>query len=179
MQAIIGILMSKPYVSPILEDRIRLRLLAAEDLPLTLRWRNRDEVRRWFFHADKITSQQHLQWFEQYQERDDDFVFVIEDVRNNYRPVGQVALYHLDREKSIAEFGRLMIGEPDALGKGFARAATVSVLEFGFKQLDLDTIYLDVYSNNKNAISLYRYVGFVENDICDNGVVRMVLIKPP
>jgi hypothetical protein len=42
-------------------------LLRSDDLPLTLRWRNQDQIRRWFFFSDLIAPEEHANWFEQYR----------------------------------------------------------------------------------------------------------------
>ena len=59
--------------------RIRLRLLEEQDLPQTLAWRNQDHIRRWFFSSERLTPEQHAGWFARYRQRDDDFVFIIEE----------------------------------------------------------------------------------------------------
>jgi RimJ/RimL family protein N-acetyltransferase len=141
-------------------ERVRLRLLCSDDLPLTLRWRNQDHIRRWFFFSDLIAPEQHAHWFEQYQERDDDFVFIIEDIQAGGQPVGQVALYHIDWGEKRAEFGRLMIGEASAAGKGLAFAATQLVLKVAFQDLALRETYLEVYADNVRAITIYEAMGF-------------------
>ena len=151
--------MPKRLIAPIENACLRLRLLTAEDLPLTLHWRNQAHIRRWFFHSDPITSERHRQWFEQYRERDDDFVFVIEELPAR-RPIGQVALYHIDWEMRRAEFGRLMIGERDATGKGWARLATQLILQIAFEQLSLHEVYLQVFADNKRACAIYAACGF-------------------
>jgi len=46
---------------------------------MTRAWRNQDHIRKWFFHSDPITTEQHLAWWQRYQDRDDDFVFIIEE----------------------------------------------------------------------------------------------------
>jgi RimJ/RimL family protein N-acetyltransferase len=141
-------------------ERVRLRLLRGEDLPLTLRWRNQDPIRRWFFFSDLISPEQHASWFKQYQERDDDFVFIIEDIQADNQPVGQVALYHIDWAQGRAEFGRLMIGEVSAAGKGLAFSATQLALKIAFQELSLKEVYLEVFANNQRAITLYQGMGF-------------------
>jgi RimJ/RimL family protein N-acetyltransferase len=141
-------------------ERVRLRLLQGEDLSLTLHWRNQDHIRRWFFFSDVIAPEQHARWFEQYQERDDDFVFIIEDIQAGDQPVGQVALYHIDWAQGRAEFGRLMIGEASAAGKGLAFAATQLALKVAFQDLALREVYLEVYADNERAIAIYEGLGF-------------------
>jgi RimJ/RimL family protein N-acetyltransferase len=156
---------------------VRLRLLREGDLPLTLAWRNQDTIRRWFFNSDPIRPDQHAGWFRQYLERDDDFVFIIEEVNTGYRPVGQVALYHIDWPAKRAEYGRLMIGDPSARGKGLARSATGLVLEIGFQILGLDEIYLEVFADNTPAIRVYQDSRFQVDEVHDN-IMRMTLHRP-
>ena len=94
-----------------------MRLLEERDLPLTLEWRNREENRHWFFSSDPIAPEQHRRWFDRYKEKDDDFVFVIEEMESLKRPVGQLSLYDIDWAAGRAEFGRLLIGDPEAHAK--------------------------------------------------------------
>ncbi len=169
--------MPKPTVDPIEGKTVRLRLLEEADLPLTLAWRNQDNIRKWFFHSEIITPHQHKAWFDQYSNRDDDFVFIIELLSSQAcRPVGQVALYHIDWNEREAEFGRLMIGEIDAHGKGFASEATNLVVKLAREQFKLRQIYLEVFSDNLIALSIYANIGF-KKVFEEKGVTRMVLTQ--
>ena len=53
-----------------------------------------------------------------------------------------------------------MIGEKDAAGTGLAFAATRATLQIAFEIFELDEVYLEVYTNNERAISIYEAVGF-------------------
>ena len=169
--------MKKRDIAPVENGTVRLRLLREEDLSLTLAWRNQDQIRRWFFNSNLIDPDQHAGWFHQYQERDDDFVFIIEEVNAGCRPVGQVALYHIDWSLKRAEYGRLMIGDPTARGKGLAYSATDLVLQIGFQVLGLDEIFLEVFGDNAPAISVYQHSGFQMDEVHDN-IVRMKIHNP-
>jgi diamine N-acetyltransferase len=168
----------KRSIAPLTEGRVRLRLLEARDLPLTLAWRNQDHIRRWFFSTDVIAPEQHRGWFARYQERDDDFVFVIEETQTLQRPVGQTALYHVDWSAGRAEFGRLMIGDPAASGIGLARLATSRLLAEAHGPLNLREVYLECRTDNARAIAVYTACGFHE-DSRGNGVVRMISRHEP
>jgi len=150
----------KRHIPPIDGTRVRLRLLEEADLPSTLAWRNQDQIRRWFFHSDLISPEQHQAWFEQYRHRDDDFVFVIEEVKDLGRVVGQVAIYNVDWFARRGEFGRLMIGDRQASGKGLAGEATGLAVDFAFWELDLLEVYLEVLADNRPARSIYEACGF-------------------
>lgn len=164
---------TKRALPPVQNETIRLRLLSEADLPLTLAWRNQAEIRRWFFHSAELGWEQHRGWFEKYLARDDDFVFIIENLQTG-QAVGQVALYHIDWQTCRAEYGRLMLGESAARGKGFARAATRLVCQLGFGTLDLAEIYLEVYEDNQKARAVYTACGFQLNQVKD-GVAYMSL----
>lgn len=166
--------MAKRSLPAVENERARLRLLRGDDLPLTLRWRNQDHIRRWFFYSESIEPEQHAGWFEQYRERDDDFVFIIEDIQAGDQPVGQVALYHIDWLQGRAEFGRLMIGEASAAGKGLAFAATQLALLIAFQHLALQEVYLEVFADNQRAIAIYSGAGFQVKEQRSR-VVKMVV----
>lgn len=163
----------KRCLGPIEGPRTRLRLLEEADLPMTLAWRNQDEVRRWFLHSDVITPAEHRAWYQRYTERDDDFVFVIEETVDLRKPVGQVALYRIDWRWHRAEYGRLLIGEPEARRRGLAGEATRLILDYAFGSLELAEIELVVYGDNRPALAIYRACGFRE--VADrDGRLRMI-----
>lgn len=152
--------MTKRAIQPIESDTVCLRLLEEADLEMTLRWRNQDEVRRWFYTSNVLTFEQHCNWvMNSYMPCDNDFIFVIES-KPIGKPVGQISLYDIDFEKRRGEYGRVMIGERDASGKGVAREATRLILQFAFDTLGLDEVYLSVFADNERAINLYKACGF-------------------
>ncbi|HXJ84308.1 MAG TPA: GNAT family N-acetyltransferase [Candidatus Methylomirabilis sp.] len=153
--------MTKRLIPPLEGDRVVLRLLEEADLPRTLAWRNQEHIRRWFVHSALIAPEQHRQWFAAYRERDDDFVFVIEETRDLRKPVGQVSLYRVDWNRHRAEYGRLMIGEADAAGRGLAREATALLVRYAMTSLGMREIELEVFAENATAIAIYTRCGFV------------------
>jgi len=164
--------MPKPYIEPLSSGRIRLRLLEESDLPMTLAWRNQDHIRHWFLNSDVITPGQHQSWFRAYADKDDDFVFVIEEIELLRRPIGQLALYRIDRTAGRAEFGRLMIGDAEAAGKGLAREATARLVEEALGPWRLSEVYLEVRAENHRAIAIYNACGFHTVDDL-NGKITM------
>ena len=152
--------MPKRPIPPIGGTRVRLRLLEEADLPMTLAWRNQDDIRKWFLNSEVISPEKHLSWFEQYRQRDDDFVFVIEDSKNRGRAVGQAAIYHVDWAARRAEFGRLMMGEAAARGQGLAKEATVLLVDESLTRWGLAEVFLEVKEDNQVAVALYLSCGF-------------------
>ncbi len=167
----------KRKVLPIKGDRCLLRLLTEDDLDLTRAWRNKDRIRQRFFYSKKISDRDHRNWFDGYLARNDDYVFIIVDIDSG-RPVGQVALYSIDTEAGSAEFGRLMIGDDAALGHGYALEASALILNFGFEELGLTRIFLEVFADNPSAVRLYRRLGFgVDNE--RDGILHFSINRTP
>lgn len=162
--------MAKRQVAPLSGRRIRLRLLSEADLPLTLAWRNQDHIRKWFVHSEIIPWEQHQRWCAQYFQRDTDFIFIIEETRDLCRPVGQVSLYNIDWGRKRAEYGRLMIGDGEAAGKGLAKEATEVLLAYAFACLNFEEVALEVFKDNVRARALYASLGFIttgeRDDVC-------------
>ena len=166
--------MTKRFIRPFETGQIGLRLLASEDLPTTLAWRNQDRVRKHFISSRSLTPEEHRSWFESYASKDDDFVFLFSDAHELSRPVGQISLYRIDWARKTAEFGRLIVGEDQALHKGLARATTQLILNLAFDYFKLQSIILDVFESNDAAMAIYRAVGFTISSVRD-GLVRMEL----
>ena len=76
--------------------------------------------------------------------------------------MGQVSIYDVDWQEHRGEYGRLMLGEPAARGRGLARAATTTLLEWALGPLGLEEVYLEVFEDNAPALAVYRASGFVE-----------------
>lgn len=164
--------MAKRHVPPIRNETALLRLLEEPDLELTRSWRNQEHIRRWFFHSDVVSAESHAAWFRRYVERDDDFVFIVEETSELMRPVGQVSLYSIDWERRRGEYGRLIVGDAEARGRGVARAATEALLDWALGPLGLREVYLEVYDDNAPAIAVYEGCGFEETGR-DGRTVRM------
>jgi RimJ/RimL family protein N-acetyltransferase len=52
------------------------------------------------------------------------------------------------------------IGDPANRGQGFGREALTLLINFAFNELNLRRVQLTVFSYNKNAIALYKKLGF-------------------
>jgi UDP-4-amino-4,6-dideoxy-N-acetyl-beta-L-altrosamine N-acetyltransferase len=95
-------------------------------------------------------------------------------------PVGVVSLKNLHFVNRRAEFS-IFIGEDEYRGKGYGKCATIEILKFAFVKLNLNKVFLEVYEFNKNAVELYKKIGFnIEGNLKShsykNGKYRNLLI---
>jgi len=158
----------KRKVAPFGNDLVRLRLIERKDLETTLSWRNRDESRIWFKSSNLLTIDQHLAWFSQYIEKDNDFLFVIEYSK---KVVGQASVYDVQWGTGTAEVGRFLVS-PAESGKGYIREACKLLICFCRRELSLCNLYLSVFETNSRAIRIYEDAGFVPVSK-ENNMVRM------
>lgn len=154
----------KRQIQPLRNSKVMLRLLELRDLPKTLQWRNQNS--QWFFHSERIPPSQHLAWFKNYIERDDDFVFIIVADR---APVGQCSIYNVHWDEHWADFGRLVI---DARYRrhGLATAATKLLTTVALQDWGLQAIYLQTLGTNLIATKVYRACGFFPVQVSDDTI---------
>ena len=81
---------------------------------------------------------------------------------NHYR--GEVVLNNIDWQNRSANF-RIAISGAENRNNGYGSEATATLLEYGFKTLNLQRIELEVYDFNPRAIHVYKKHGFVEEGI--------------
>lgn len=98
-------------------------------------------------------------WIDLHRAAKDEALFVIVDTKD--RAIGHVGLYKINHRIRSAEFA-IVIGDRSTWGKGLGRACTRFAIEYGFDELNLRRIYLEVLATNERAIKLYRSLDFVE-----------------
>lgn len=153
-------------------NRITLRALTQEDLPLTLAWHNQqDIVDAYSGHPFPVNVEMEQKWYEKILTSNFPItVFGIESIENQ-NLIGITVLKEINLINSSAEFA-IYIGDQNYRGKGFAEEATLKTMQFGFYKLGLNRIYLKVLEENHAAIKLYQKVGFL-----NEGKMRQSVFK--
>ncbi|MDD4949245.1 UDP-4-amino-4,6-dideoxy-N-acetyl-beta-L-altrosamine N-acetyltransferase [Sulfuricurvum sp.] len=127
-----------------------LTLQQKEDVLL---WRNHPNVRKWMLHSDPITLQEHLLFINTLQNAPTKQYFLIEDY-------GVIYFSEIDFEQKNAYFG--LYANPYSTVTGKGKILMESILAYAINHLQLDTLKLEVFANNFNAIRLYQQFSFVE-----------------
>jgi RimJ/RimL family protein N-acetyltransferase len=104
-----------------------------------------------------FTKEQIHHWLHKIGKKDDRQDFAIVEKQTG-RFVGEVVLNYIQNQSANIRIATL----PAFWGKGYGTAAMNFAVCFGFQQLQLQKISLDVYDINKRGIHLYKKVGFVE-----------------
>jgi RimJ/RimL family protein N-acetyltransferase len=142
-------------------DRVGLRPMQRELLPLYTRWINDPEVREGVLPIGFQTEATELAWYERATTASAERVpteaqFTVFDLTDDL-PVGNAGLFAINHLHGTATFG-ILIGERRGQGLGTDTARVV--LRWGFDVLALHNIMLTVLSTNERAVAAYRRAGF-------------------
>jgi RimJ/RimL family protein N-acetyltransferase len=136
--------------------KTRLRALEHDDLPHFVRWINDPETRRFMVIRYPLSMAEEEKWWDRFLDRDD-YIFAIEAADGRY--IGNIGLHDIEPENSRAMLG-IIIGHKNYWGQGYGTDAIQAMLGWVFGYLNLNRVYLTVYSYNERAIHCYQNCGF-------------------
>ncbi|MGO5542853.1 GNAT family N-acetyltransferase [Blautia sp. HCP3S3_H10_1] len=152
-------------------EEIYLRPIEYGDIDLIVKWRNSEDVKKYFIFQGSLTKKSQEEWIDTKVKTKEVYQFIIV-IKKLEKPIGSVYLRDVDINHGKAEFG-IFIGERSYWGNGYGTIATKKILDFAFRELKLHRIYLRVYSDNQRAINSYKKVGFkVEGLLKEDVYVR-------
>ncbi len=140
---------------------VRLRALEPEDLDREYTWINDREVTRFLSMRYPTSRAAEERWL-----RDrpaNDFVnglsLAIETKDGVH--IGNLGLHDVNAEDHKASLG-IMIGDKEYWANGYGTDAIVTLLRFGFGEMNLNRIWLHTFDFNERAQACYRKCGFTE-----------------
>jgi RimJ/RimL family protein N-acetyltransferase len=161
--------MAPGHPSPVIRaERVYLRPAERSDVPSFVRWLADAEVTGNLAIRLPISQAAEEKWFDQMLEQQgkQHYHFVICLIDGD-RPIGATDLRDLDLENGKAGFG-IVIGEKAEWNKGYGTETLEAICDFGFGQLRLERIYLEVYADNKAGQRAYQKAGFVQEGVLRN-----------
>jgi RimJ/RimL family protein N-acetyltransferase len=124
-----------------------------------LRWINDFEVTRYLEVGRKPATIDDLREYILAGQKDSATVrFAICD-KVTRQHIGNITLRQIHPVHRRADLG-MMIGKKNFWGKGYATEATALTVDYGFRRLNLHSIWLGVLTSNTAAIRAYQKVGF-------------------
>ncbi len=135
---------------------VTLRALEDKDIELLRGWRNHPDLMKFHFSDLPVSEAGQRRWYQNYSGDSGTIVFIIETEDQN--PAGYTILKHLDHKNRQAEIGLYL--DPTQQGKGYGKDAFLTIMKYGFHELNLHRIYLEVFSFNEKACQMYEKMGF-------------------
>ena len=151
---------------------VYLRSAERDDLSLFVRWLTDDRTTSTLAVRTPMSLAMEEGWFERLLEVQgrETWHFVICRSEDS-RPIGTIDLHEVDLVNGSASLG-IAIGDPDDTGRGHGTDALHALVDFGFGELRLERIWLDVYAYNERARRVYERVGFVLEGTLRHAVYR-------
>ena len=144
----------------IIGHNVLLRLITVGDKEAYYNagFRDMDEQSRYFTQTKHVFSQQQIyDYVDRIVEDETRYDFLIVDLNNQI--CGESVLNEIDWDNRSANF-RIALFDHNNFGKGIGSTAIQLTVQFGFEQLSLERITLDVYDFNQRAIRTYLKAGF-------------------
>ena len=155
--------MSERADAPIINfqgELVGLGPIRREYIPLYQRWMNDFETTRYLeIQPRPMTVEQESGWFDQ-ASTGEAIIFTIYEVSTG-QPIGNCDIQNLSLRNRRAEVG-IVIGEPDARGKGYGTEAMCLLADYAFNVLNLHSLMLWTYEYNVAGQRCYAKVGFRE-----------------
>ncbi len=137
---------------------VSLGPLARAYVPLYHRWSNDLEVSRTSGVGWPKTLEDEIDEFERQSLDRHEHHFTIFE-RATSRSIGRCALLEVSDRHARATFS-ILIGEPDARGRGYGTEATRLTLRYAFEMLGLANVMLTCVASNTAGLRAYERAGF-------------------
>ncbi len=138
-------------------ERVVLRPLEKEDIPILKRWINDPEVRKYLSAFTPQNNESEEKWVSSLSDSNTTIVFMI---MVNDKPIGTMGIHHINWKDRHCTTGA-MIGEKDYWGKGYGTEAKELLLEYIFNELNLNKVCSDVLEFNKRSRAYLKKSGYV------------------
>ena len=158
---------------------MRATLLESERLifePLSLKhlskmyvnWLNDKKVNKYLESKGDYNLKKLELYLKEQEERD--ILFWAICIKDSNKHICNIKIDPIDLEHGSGEYG-IMIGDINQWGKGYAKEASLRIIDNCFNELQLSKITLGVIDQNKEAFKLYKKIGFhQESKILNYGV---------
>lgn len=134
--------------------KVSIRKFALNDIPKKIEWINNSENNQYLHYDLPLEYDKTVEWFNRTKDLSTRFDAVIEvdDI-----PVGLIGLLSINDHS--AEY-YVSMGEPTYKGKGIATKASTAILNYAFRTLNLENVYLFTEVENTPAQALFSKIGF-------------------
>ncbi|MFL0125240.1 GNAT family N-acetyltransferase [Tenacibaculum maritimum] len=136
---------------------IGLRAVEKEDLPYLRDWRNIPNFRKHFREVRELSLTDQEAWFESLQKtKHINYMFTIVDLKTN-RPIGAGGILYINWIIRSGDFS-FYIGEDEMYigNDGKAKEAAELLIDYGFKNLNLHKIWMELYEFDTQKIDFFK-----------------------
>lgn len=144
-------------------ERLVYKRLSLEHLSLDyLEWLNDSKVNVYLESRGTYTMDM-LQSYIENQYKAEVYFWGIH-LKDSNKHIGNIKIDPINEETNSGEYGILM-GDVSNWGKGYAKEASLKIIDYCFNELELSKVTLGVVADNIAAVKLYEKIGFVTDEV--------------
>lgn len=148
---------------------IRLRAIEKEDLKQLREWRNEPEIKKFTREYRELSMQNQLQWLDSLAKDKNTIMFAVET--KNGKLIGCTGLTYIDWKNSRAEVS-IYIGDKKYKGKGYGTDTLKTLMDYGFRELNLHMLFGEIFEYNKANIRLFEKCGLKKDGVLRDRLYR-------
>ena len=136
--------------------KVGLRAVEKADLSLLRDWRNIPEFRKHFREVRELSLTDQEAWFDSLQKtKHINYMFTIVDL-DSKKPIGAAGLLYINWIIRSADFSFYIGDDNKYIGDdGIANEATQLLIDYGFNNLNLHKIWMELYEFDKQKIEFF------------------------
>jgi [ribosomal protein S5]-alanine N-acetyltransferase len=159
--------MPAPYLE---SERLYYKAVSLENCTNEyVKWLNDDDVNFYLETGGDYTIQKLRQFLTEI-ENNKKILFWAIYIKESNKHIGNIKIDPIIKRHNRGEYG-IMLGDKSEWGKGYAREATNTILDYCFNEKKLHKVTLGVVEDNATAVALYEKAGFViEGKYIDHGI---------
>lgn len=163
---------------------INLGPLRESDSEILFNWINTKDIVVLSSVPKPVHHGSHQEWFHHIQRTDNCVIFAIR-TNDTDSLIGTCQLHSIHPVARSAEL-QIRIGEVSHLSKGCGTEAVKLLLDYAFKDLNLERVYLHVFADNERAVRTYEKCGFQREgtlrkaayvDGCHHDIIIMAVLR--
>ena len=148
------------YYKKVIGDRLYLSSMNLNDVEKYVEWISSPIVSDGMGNTSNILTESLDKEFIEKALKNGDKCFAIILLKND-ELIGNCSIYCENDNTRVAELG-IFIGDERFRNNGYGQEALNLLLDYGFNYLNLNSVYLNVFSFNDVAINCYKKIGFKE-----------------
>lgn len=110
------------------------------------------------FFSSPLSLHRQVEYLQRMELSPSDVLYAIVETKTR-RLIGTIGLHEIDTHLKVARLGLLIFGSEDR-GHGFGNEATSVLLDFAFRRLGLNKVYVNVFAENSRGQDHWENLGF-------------------
>jgi len=149
---------NKDKENRIIGEKIYLRPITIDDSETIVKWRNQENVRKYFYFREDFSLEGQKKWFHSKVETKEVFQFIVCSKEDDTK-LGCTYIQGCNIATCSAESG-IFLGADDIRGKGVGKEALKLTVWFAFHELGLKSLTARAIKENEASINTHLSVGY-------------------